>query len=183
MRVSLTLADGMMFFDNRLVVPSSLRPFFLARLHEGHLGVEKTKRLVRESVFWPGISAEIAAFVQACDTCQKFARNNVRAVEVFPISLYLWQQVTVNIATHERKDYLVVVDKYSNWPEVVQLSSKYSKSAPEIVLHLKNLFARHCVPESVIVTLQQRYVLGVCQGMGLHSYFYKPPFPAVERTC
>lgn len=145
---ALTSVDGLLFYENRLVVPSSLRTFFLGKLHEGHLGLEKSKRLARETVFWHGLGADVTEFHQRCTTCQKFAHNNAKQpLRPYPISAYPWQQVSIDIATYDRKDYLVAVDKYSNWPEVVLLSSK---SASEVISHLQNLFARHGIPEYVI---------------------------------
>lgn len=94
------------------------------------------------------MSSEINNFVKTCTTCQKYAKNNPKQpLKLYTIPLYPWQQVAVDIATFQKHDYLVIVDKYSNWPEVVQLSSE---SASEVALHLQNAFARHGIPETVI---------------------------------
>lgn len=148
MRPSLSMSGELLFFENRLVVPAELQPYFVQKLHEGHLGAEKAKRLARESVFWHGMSKDIVSFTLACTTCQKFARNNPsEPLKPYHIPRYPWQVVAVDIATFGKQDFLVVVDKYSNWPEVVRLSSK---SASEVILLLQNLFARHGIPETVI---------------------------------
>ncbi|KAK7605162.1 hypothetical protein V9T40_007020 [Parthenolecanium corni] len=114
----LSAVDGMLFFEYCLVVPSSVRLFFLAKLHEGHLVVEKTKQLARETVYWPGMTVDISNFVKVCSLCQKFARNNVKQpLQSYPIASYQWQHLAADIATIDKEDFLVVVDKFSNWPE------------------------------------------------------------------
>lgn len=184
---SLTVVDKMLFCENRLVIPASIRTFFLQKLHEGHLGTEKTKRLARESVFWHGMSKEIEEFVKGCETCQKFARNIPKEpLKPYPVPLYPWQQLAVDIASFDQKDYLIVVDKYSNWPEVVQLSSK---SAQEIIRQLANIFARHGVPEMVISDnnpFNSAAYLTFAQEWGFETKFTSPHFPQsnghAERT-
>jgi len=45
------------------------------------------------------------------------------------------------------KDYLLVVDYFSNFPEYVQLNSK---SADYVIQHLKDIFSRHGIPETLV---------------------------------
>lgn len=98
-------------------------------------------------MFWHGILSDIETFVTSCETCQKFARNKAKEpLKLYPVPLYPWQQLAADIATFDEKDYLVIVHKYSNWPEVVQLSSKL---VSEITRHFSNIFGRHGVPETV----------------------------------
>ena len=40
-RYELHIVDGVIFFQNRIVVPIGLKCQFLAKLHESHLGVVK----------------------------------------------------------------------------------------------------------------------------------------------
>lgn len=148
LRPSLSICDGLLFYENRLIVPTDERAMIVAKLHEGHLGAEKTKRLGRETVFWPGMTTEIDIFVNACQTCQKFARNNTsQPLQPYPISSYPWQQLAVDIATLNSRDFLIVIDKFSNWPEVIPIASKAAK---EIVSRLQQLFACHGIPEVII---------------------------------
>ena len=52
-------ADGIVFKGDRCVVPKSLRPEVLSRIHRSHIGVEGCLRCARESVYWPGMSAAV----------------------------------------------------------------------------------------------------------------------------
>ena len=41
----------------------------LARLHEEHLGINKTLMKARDVLFWPGMAAEITEKVKKCPMC------------------------------------------------------------------------------------------------------------------
>ena len=62
----------MIMKSNRVVVPSTMRQEMLGRIHSGHLGMEKQKRLASGSAYWPGINKDIERGVQGCSTCQRF---------------------------------------------------------------------------------------------------------------
>jgi hypothetical protein len=42
----------------------------LSLAHEGHQGLVKTKRLVREKVWFPGIDAQAKSMIEKCIPCQ-----------------------------------------------------------------------------------------------------------------
>ena len=52
--MKLHIVDGVIFFQNRIVVPVGLKCQFLIKLHESHMGcVVKSKLLARTLVYWP----------------------------------------------------------------------------------------------------------------------------------
>lgn len=52
-----------MFKGDRIIVPHSLRPEILQRIHAAHLGIEKCRARARSAVFWPGINSAIDELV------------------------------------------------------------------------------------------------------------------------
>uniref|UniRef100_A0A669DK63 Gypsy retrotransposon integrase-like protein 1 n=1 Tax=Oreochromis niloticus TaxID=8128 RepID=A0A669DK63_ORENI len=74
-RAELSVVNGLLLRQNRVVIPHSLRGDILKRLHERHLGIEKCKRRARTAVYWPGINADIEKMVSTCDTCIKEKRE------------------------------------------------------------------------------------------------------------
>ena len=44
-----------MFKGDHIIVPHSLQPEILQRIHTAHLGIEKCRAQARSAVFWPGI--------------------------------------------------------------------------------------------------------------------------------
>ena len=58
-----------------------------------------------------------------------------------------WATVAADIFYYKGRDYLLVVDYYSKYPEVARLTSKNSET---VILAMKEMFARHGIPERLI---------------------------------
>ncbi|KAJ8962417.1 hypothetical protein NQ317_009037 [Molorchus minor] len=60
--------------DWKLVVPKTLRRDVLHECHDdpsaGHLGIFKTQKRITNCYFWPGMGADIARYVRACEVCK-----------------------------------------------------------------------------------------------------------------
>ncbi|VDI45487.1 Hypothetical predicted protein [Mytilus galloprovincialis] len=72
-RDELSNVNGIILKGEKIVIPASMRKNFLNKLHEGHLGIEKTRR---DSIFWPGINAQITDFISKCSVCLESRRSN-----------------------------------------------------------------------------------------------------------
>ncbi len=68
-RHDLTTQDGLIYKTHTLLIPLKLRADTLLKLHQSHQGIAKTKRIARESIFWPRMSAHIDEHVSQCETC------------------------------------------------------------------------------------------------------------------
>ena len=128
---------------HRIMIPKTLQPETLNKLHEGHQGIVRCRQRAKSAVWWPGLSNQLTEFVQKCPEC---ARDNTPNREpLIPTSLpqYPWQKVATDLFTLNGSDYLVVVDYFSRYPEVIQLRSTTSQT---IINTLKSVFARHGIP-------------------------------------
>ena len=65
---------------------------------------------------------------------------------VSPTPDYPWQMVGTDFFELDRKHFLVVVDYFSRYPEVVQMNSTTTTCT---ITALKNIFTRHGIPEIV----------------------------------
>ena len=61
-----------------------------------------------------------------------------------PLPDYPWQKMGSDLFQLQGDHYLLVVDYFSRFPEVVKLSSTTARS---VVVALKSIFARHGIPE------------------------------------
>jgi len=64
--------DGLILYNNGIVIPTVMQKDILFRIHEGHLGMDKCKALARSAMFWPGINQDIENTVGRCPTCNMF---------------------------------------------------------------------------------------------------------------
>ena len=69
---SLTLYKGLIVKDLRVVVPLTLRSEILNILHQGHIGIERTKSLALNTVYWPRKSRSIPELISNCERCLSF---------------------------------------------------------------------------------------------------------------
>ena len=51
--------EGFILRDTRLVIPNSFQNQIISIAHEGHLGIVKTKKLLRSKVWFPNIDAMV----------------------------------------------------------------------------------------------------------------------------
>ena len=59
----LTIQQGLLMRNNRLVIPSSLCHDMLDRLHTGHQGITKCRRRAQQSMWWPGLNKQLEDLV------------------------------------------------------------------------------------------------------------------------
>ena len=55
----LSVQDGILMYDDRLVILTVLQQQILTKLHTGHQAINKCKQKARKSVWWPGIGKAI----------------------------------------------------------------------------------------------------------------------------
>ena len=146
-RDEISCYDGLLFKGDRIIVPLTLRKEILSRIHEAHLGAEKCKARARGAVFWPGMNGAIEDMVSQCGTCNKYKRSNPREPMIpQEIPDRPWVTVAADIFFFKGKDYLLVVDYFSKYPEVVRINQKNSDA---VILAMKDIFSRHGIPEKI----------------------------------
>ena len=147
-RHDLSEAEGLIFKDHQLVIPTAMRRDMLNLIHESHLGIEKCKSRARAILFWPGMSNDIYEKVSKCATCATYKMKNQKEPMIaHRIPDRPWQKLGTDLCEHKGKNYLVVVDYYSKFIETALLSNK---TAGTVITHLKSIFARHGIPEELV---------------------------------
>ena len=141
----LHIMKSVIFNSNRIFVPRSMRQDMVDRVHEGHLGIEKNKRRARMCIYWPGMNTDIEE-VAKCDTWSKFRDKIRREPLIQDIQEHPWHKLGIDIFTLAGKDYLIVIDYMSNYPEIALLTAKDIKN---VITALKPIFARHGIPSEI----------------------------------
>ena len=147
-RQELTTEGGLIYKAHNILIPPSLRADTLQKLHQSHQGIEKTKILARESIFWPGMNSQIEELVSNCSTCLHHASANQREpLHPHEIPSRPWKKVGTDLFDWNGKPYLIVVDYYSRYPEVSELRNTKART---VINKTKSIFSRHGIPESVV---------------------------------
>ena len=66
----LSYVEGVVTPGHQLVIPKSLQEQAISISHEGHLGIVKTKQLLRSMVWFPGIDKSVERKIASCILCQ-----------------------------------------------------------------------------------------------------------------
>ena len=148
-RDELSISEGVLLWGMRVVIPSRGRRGVLEELHIGHLGGARMKGVARSHVWWPGIDAEIEDFVKACELCARTAPDPKETVaHKWDWPDRPWYRLHVDFAgpLHGRM-WLVVVDAYSKYPEVVPMPHATSSAT---VQALRTIFCRFGLPVQLV---------------------------------
>ncbi|UYV61036.1 K02A2.6-like, partial [Cordylochernes scorpioides] len=143
----LGVQNGLLMRSCRFVIPASMKLEILDKLHAGHFGITKTRLRARETVWWPGISEEITETVRKCSVCIQEAVSKHEPLIPTNFPTRPWQKIGMDLFKFENKWYLVVIDYYSRFPEMIQLDRL---AANVVVRSCKSIFARHGIPETVV---------------------------------
>lgn len=143
----ITTCSNLLLYRNRIVIPEALQTVTLQKLHQGHQGITRCRLRANYSVWWPGLSKRINDLVQKCPECRKDATSQREPLLPTKLPDYPWQRVGTDMFALKEKNYLLVVDYFSRYPEVIKMKSTTSDS---IIEALKAIFSRHGVPETVV---------------------------------
>ena len=142
-------ADGILFKGRKVIVPTKLQPEMLGKIHESHLGIEKSKRRARDLLYWPNMNGQITDLISNCSSCLKHRKNNAKEPLIqHEVPHRPWEKIACDLFTLGGKDYLLTVDYYSKWAEVGLLRD--STVSSEVITQLKSMFARYGIPSELI---------------------------------
>ncbi|KAI8512048.1 hypothetical protein Bbelb_111480 [Branchiostoma belcheri] len=112
----------------QVVLPTSLRKEVLGALHNrnGHMGIPKTLEMVKRRFFWPGMQADVTAWVKTCTRCclrktpVPHARPplvNVKAAA--PLELVAMDYLTLEKSSSGHEHVLVITDYFTKYAVAV----------------------------------------------------------------
>lgn len=148
-RHELTYKSGILLKSDRIVVPNSLREKILKISHESHLGMVKTKLLLREKVYWPNMNKQIEEMISKCIPCQCMGKTNIAPMQHNNLPIGdPWKVVHIDIAgPYPSGEYVLgIIDSTSRWPDLFITKNTSSKS---IIKFLLQSFSTHGFPEEI----------------------------------
>lgn len=145
-RDDLYTVDGVVMYRDRVIVPPSLRKNILDTLHSAHQGVTSMMSRAESAVFWPGITTDITQLRNNCNQCNRMAPSQPCAPPTPPVyPLYPFQCICSDFFHYKGINYLVIVDRYSNWPIV----EKSNNGAQGLVECLRRSFVTYGIPDEL----------------------------------
>ena len=122
-------------------------------------------------MYWPNINADIMDMVSNCSACRENCRyHQQEPLVVHEVTTAPWHKVGMDLLSFKGRDYLLVVDYFSNYPEVCLLNDTHSSS---VIVKLKSIFSRFSIPKVVISDngpqLSSHQFIRFCKRMGLQA--------------
>ncbi len=126
----ITQAGGILMRGEQLLIPEGLQAHAIQLAHEGHLGVDKTLGLLRQSTWFPNMGNMVREFVETCLPCQAAqGGTSTEPIRPTPFPDRPWQHLHADYKGPIGGSWYmhVLIDQYSKFPVVnVVKSTKYS---------------------------------------------------------
>ena len=143
---NLTIDDDLIVYGCRLFIPVNLRATMLSRLHEGHPGISRSQARARLTIYWPGIDGDIENFIHGCRHCQDHLPSQSKEPLISkPMPERPFQQIAADIGAYAGRQYLIVVDCKTDWPDIIELGK--DTTASHLIESLRDQFCRTAVPD------------------------------------
>lgn len=148
-RDELAIEAGIIVKGRQVIVPETMTDDILKQLHNGHQGIDKTRRLARESVYWSNINRDIEQLCKSCKLCAAHQDANPRD----PLTPHktperAWQYVASDLFETGGKQFLLIVDRYTKFPILEELPSPAtSKTVADKMKTYTAIFGR---PEEIM---------------------------------
>ena len=82
----------------------------------------------QSSMFWSGISKQTAKYIHSCVPCETISNSQQKEPATpMEVPCWPWKVLGMDFFLHQNKWYLLVVNYYSNFPYIMQMSSMTSK--------------------------------------------------------
>jgi hypothetical protein len=115
----LNVAQGVIIYKERVVIPEKLKEATIKLLHTNHSGIVRMKELARRYVFWTGLSRDIENFVKSCPSCQKGQKcKRTKVYGKWPETTYPFERAHIDFFYFNGKQFLIFIDVYTRWLEV-----------------------------------------------------------------
>ena len=132
---------------SRIVIPTSMQPEMLDKLHSAHQGIQKCRQWAQQSIWWLGLSRQLANLVDKCSICTKERHQPPEPLMPSKFPSLPWLKVGTDLFYWKNTCYLLLVDYYSRYIKIAKLANE---SSTEVISHTKSIFARHGIPQEVV---------------------------------
>ena len=138
---------GIISKGTRIVIPTTLQQRVIDLAHEGHQGIVKTKKLLREKVWFHRMNNIVEKKTTSCGACQiPTPRTTGEPLQMSPLPASPWREVSVDFKRLSSCEYLLVItDDYSRYPVVERIRSTFAST---VIPQLDKIFSTFGIPET-----------------------------------
>ena len=130
-RYHLTTRFGLLFYNDKIVIPEAMRTTIIAMLHQGHPSADKMDQS-STAFWWPGLHREIREKAENCPCCRASGKNlttqlpsteknNPENLSEPNQEIHLDFAGPIKSKTRGDVYILVAVDRFSKWPRFAKI--------------------------------------------------------------
>ena len=144
-----TTQEGLVLRGRKIVVPEVLVDKVLKIAHEGHLGIVKTKSLIRTKVWFPDLDKRVENLIKTCFACQLEGKATYEPIKSTELPDAAWDHLCMDFyGVPNNGELMVVMDEYSRFPMIEEVKSTASE---HVIPALDSIFSVLGIP-SVLKT-------------------------------
>ena len=160
-RGELVVIDSIILKGRCIDISNSLKQQVLNQLHTNQMGIEKTKLLAHESVYWSSINADIGNYIKCCGTVLEFQQTQPKEKIIHQdIPLRPWEVIGADVFHFNNKYYLCIVGDHSKFPVIKRLERL---SAESLVNTVKIIFAEYGILGKIMSNVGTNFVSDMLQ--------------------
>ena len=112
------------------------------------MGIEKTKPMACESIYWTNINDDIEKHIQNCYICLDFQQTQPKEKIIHhEIPAKPWEIFGADMFTLHNRNYLCIVDYYRKFPGIKKTEDL---AADSLILTYKIIFLENGLPKKII---------------------------------
>jgi transposase InsO family protein len=168
-RKNLDYENGNLFYNDRLIIPMSMRHKILELLHSNHDGIVRMKMLSRTQVWWPKLDSDIENVVKQCSACQQVVNKpKPKITSHWKPCTKPFERIHIDFFYYENKTFLIIVDSYSKFIDVKLVTRP---DAIGVIEKLEEVFSYFGLPDEIVSDSGPPFLKGFfeifCQNNGI----------------
>jgi len=169
------IQGNLLYRKEKLWIPAAAVQRVMESEHDtrvaGHMGQDKTIKLIRRNFWWPKMNERIIDFVRSCPECQK---NKAARHQPYGLSSPLelpyapWQSVAMDFITElpvsEKCDQLwVIIDRFTKMAHFIPLLQDGKTAADLAKIFAREVWRFHGLPTDIVSDRDSRFTSEVWQ--------------------
>lgn len=147
-RNRLSLTGSILMMDDRLVIPKALRRRIVNNLHSAHQGITSMLNRASQSLYWPGMVADIRNRRLNCERCNELASSQPKEpIILTDPPVYPFQKICADYFSLGQHSYLTVVDRFTSWIMVYHFADQ--ATADELISVCRGIFQAYGAPAEI----------------------------------
>ena len=175
---------GIVFYDNKIVIPKPLRQTVIKLLHKGHPAINKMNHAAL-LFWWPKLTKDIQSKCNECNSC-KMSGKSIKPQLPMTEIIYLppaekpIQEIQLDLFgplrfKHRRFYILISIDRYSRWPGASIREAPTSRTAK---IFLEQYILLNGIPETIRTgkgtAFTGREFRQMCKNLNINLLYGKP---------